>query len=518
MRTGVLSLSLLTALTAVPARADDPFVDSRLTVTLGDDDLLHDAGEQLPDSPRLGFGDRQGYELFYDNLNTRFSGRESLTHLVFHRKLPSFFDRVTTEAAVVMRAMFFHQGDSLRLEDTGSYVRISYHPFDDPDDGLALTAFPFNADRVRLGFLYDLSVGGDDAFVRSVFVNAPGVKLGLEHGALFCWAAFKAVLSQSAISEAANEQGTKESTSEAETVYAAFGGIGADLSGDRLRLEAAGAYIQQGEMTQLDVAGEPVWLAGGAARAVLHLGMPLEDSIDFALYRNDPNRPFLAFQPVRYSPGETSYLLSAEAVALAQHLADVDSYGGTELQRALAWAVRARVQHGYLRLELAWLGRDVGFLAINSPGYPTWSALPDAATNGAQQILAASGDYCFPELHLTLELSAGLQLPAHVTTQIYAKEAGSNAPPVLIGERTLLFSANGQQMTILPDGDDPRPVLQGRAGLRLDLSEMLHTRLWVQYGYDGNNRHLEVTPSLSSALVTAEPHAFGLGISAALRL
>ena len=78
-------------------------MDTRLTWTFGDDDFLHKTGELIPLSPTFGIGDRPQYRLFFDNLNSRFSGRENLTHLVMYKKMPAFIDKLTTEAALVLR-------------------------------------------------------------------------------------------------------------------------------------------------------------------------------------------------------------------------------------------------------------------------------------------------------------------------------------------------------------------------------------------------------------------------------
>jgi len=508
------SILALLILHATPARADDPFVDTRLTVTLGDDDLLHDAGARVPDTPRLGFGDRSGYQLFYDNLNTRFSGRESLTHLVFHRKMPSYFSNLTTEGAVVMRMLLSEQG--VRLEDTGSYIRVGYHPFEDPEDGLTLVAFPFNADRVRLGYLYRLSLGGDDAYPRRTWVSAPGVKLQLDLGPVFGWGAFKAVLSPTALAET-TEQGTKELTSENETIYAGFFGLGADLARDQLRVEVAAAYIEQAENIVADLEGEKVAMAGGAARVVVHFNMGVEDSLDYAIYRNDPNNPLIAFRPVEYRPGETGFMASAEAVWLTQHLASTDSNGDTRDQGGLAWALRSRLQRDYLRLELTLMCRDPGFLTRTEPGFPTWFAFPEIASTGPEMMASLAADYHFPEQHLTLGLSAGVLFPAHITTPLHATGPGSNAPPTLIGTHTVIFDDLGQ-LVVLPEDNDPRPMLNSRLSLRWDLSEMLYTQLWLQYGYDGNRTTLAINPDLTHSRVYDSPHAFGLGLGAALRL
>ena len=73
MRTPVraLSLALLllpTVVSAPPAAWAGDFIDTRISFTLGDDNFFKDAGQQVPDSPRIGIGDRPGYELPFDNL------------------------------------------------------------------------------------------------------------------------------------------------------------------------------------------------------------------------------------------------------------------------------------------------------------------------------------------------------------------------------------------------------------------------------------------------------------------
>ena len=82
-------------------RERDPgdFMDTRLSWTFGDDDFLHPTGSSFPLSPSFSIGDRPQYRLFFDALNSRFAGRENLTHLVMYKKMPGFIPRLTTEAA-----------------------------------------------------------------------------------------------------------------------------------------------------------------------------------------------------------------------------------------------------------------------------------------------------------------------------------------------------------------------------------------------------------------------------------
>ena len=64
------------------------------------DDVLAPTGQRVPVSQLPSIGDRPQYQLFFDALNSRFSGRENLTHLVMYKKLPSFIDPTKLEQNV----------------------------------------------------------------------------------------------------------------------------------------------------------------------------------------------------------------------------------------------------------------------------------------------------------------------------------------------------------------------------------------------------------------------------------
>src|SRR5262249_3998181 len=108
------------------------FMDTRLSWTFGDDDFLHNTGELVPLSPTFSIGERPQYRLFFDSLNSRFSGRENITHLVMYKKMPGFIDHLTTEAALVLRfdmaALSSNTGNlNSALYDAGSYIRVFYN-------------------------------------------------------------------------------------------------------------------------------------------------------------------------------------------------------------------------------------------------------------------------------------------------------------------------------------------------------------------------------------------------------
>src|SRR5690606_32190922 len=126
----------------------------------------------------------------YDNLDTRFTSRESLTHLVVYRKMPAFLRNVTTEASLVVRLEL----EPMRLSDTGSFLRVSYRPYPEaPDDGWSLTALPFDSERVRVGYLYDLTFGGAEFVSYGRLLRAPAAKLDFDRSGVNVFVAAKAI-------------------------------------------------------------------------------------------------------------------------------------------------------------------------------------------------------------------------------------------------------------------------------------------------------------------------------------
>ena len=506
LRTSVTALLVLLA-APLSAQAQD-FVDTRLTVTFGDDDIISQTGEQVPISPLPGFGDRRNYELFFDNLNTRFSGRETLTHLVVYKRMPAFAEDLTTEAALVVRLNL----ETVALADAGSYIRLAYNPWEDaPTDGLQVVLFPFDSERFRLGYLYALSFGGADFIPRRSLFRAPGLKLQFDRGAGYYFLGFKTIPARTPLTvEIEDPEGLTEAEviRVDETQYMVLAGAGWDGAGDRLRIEFGGGWFQQGRLDLPGYPRAPVYSFGEAVRIAWHENMSLGSSIDFSLYRNDPDAPFIAFRPVSYTPGQFGYLVSLEGAAVQQHLADFDETNSTTLENGLAGALQARFQYDYWRLELTGLYRDLGYILKNVPSYIPFQSIPDEATVNPEFFFAATTDYHWPQPHLTLGLSAGLQFPATFSTET---EIGSVEP-----SRTLVIRREGF-VSILPPGVQSVPIFQARLQVRMDLSEMLYTFGWVQYIHDENATRLVVSETEGTRRVFQRSDQVGFGLSMAAR-
>ncbi|MEJ7735324.1 MAG: hypothetical protein WKG00_39835 [Polyangiaceae bacterium] len=507
---------------AAPTRIGD-FMDTRLTWTIGDDDLLHETGIAQPLSPNASIGDRKQYRLFFDNLNSRFGGRENLTHLALYKKMPGFIDKLDTEASLVLRfdiGALSRNTNNLNqaLYDSGSYIRAFYHTDRKADgkEGVGITFWPLDTDRFRLGYLYDISWGGTNSSInQSIFPriqgSAPGVKVSYEHEI------FNAFVGLKTASIVQVEQTLTPGTSEVEEIRVGqtnfgFLGGGGVKAGDYVNVDAGGGFFQQGKFDLPDVKGQSVYTAGISARVVVHdKETSSPQSIDFLLYRNDPNKPQLIFKPETYKPGTISWSASFEGSNLWQNLKDFDEAGQTELQAARAFALQGNLKAGFLRASLTGIYRDLPFVLRNQPSFIPFQSLPEDAETNNEIFVAAAADYFIDFLHLTPGIGAGLQLPATFQTS----SIDISSAPI---ERTVVVREQGN-IAILPIGSSAVPIFQARASLKWDVSQILSAILWAQYVRDNNGTFVERDPNEGTVALRTfvKPDFFGLGSSVQAR-
>jgi hypothetical protein len=503
-----------------PATHSD-FMDTRLTWTFGDDDVLHSTGEALPLSPNASIGDRSQYRLFFDNLNSRFSGRENLTQLVLYNKLPGYIPHLTTEAALVLRidmTQLASQSNNVNdvLEDAGTYLRLFYQTAGSEKDpqGIDLTFYPIDADRFRLGYLYDISWGGSDARInQSIFPSlqgsAPGVKAQFDGKGFYIFAGLKTAtiseVKQLLVSNVPGEDQSTDTVRVSETNYGFLGGGGVDIT-DHFRVDADGGYFQQGRLENPDVLGEPVYTYGASGRLVVHDHMPVPHSVDFLLYRNDPNAPMRLFEPEHYVPGQVSWAVALEGSTLYQHLKDFDVAGATKIQPAHAAALTADIKAGYLRASVSAIYRDLAFVLRNQPSFIPFQTLPQQAKTQDEMFFAFSTDYYLHELRLTPGIAAGLQMPATFSSQSTDQFNQNNSETIVVRQQG--------DLAFLPAGKGRVPIVEARASLKWDLSRIMSAVFWLQFIRDNNATRLELDPSGTVYLREfLAPNFFGFGTS-----
>lgn len=292
-----------------------------------------------------------------------------------------------------------------------------------------------------------------------------------------------------------------------QTNFGVLGGGGVQII-DNLRLDLGGGYFQQGKFNLPDVAGERVFTAGASARIVVHHeDYPAPDSVDFLLYRNDPNKPLIIFKQSEYDADATTWNLSVEATNLWQNLKDFEETGATRLQAARAVALQGNLKTGYLRLSLTGIYRDMAYVLRNVPSFVPFETLPEEAEVGDELFFAFAGDYHIESIKLTPGIGAGLQLPATFKTS--SVDVSGNT----IG-RTVVVRNQGS-LAILPVDRDSVPIFQARASVRWDISTILSAVLWAQYVRDNNGTFVERDPNEGTVALRTfiSPDFFGFGTS-----
>ena len=461
------------------------FMDTRLTWTFGDDDILKDAGEVVPDSPKPGIGDRKGYELFMDNLNLKTKGRENLTHIALYKKMDGFLPGVTTEAGMVVKldlgALAQNQNPKVTdvLMDDGSYLRLSW-TWDKENaakHNVALTFFPFDTERMRVGYLWDISWGGGNIFSTRKAGPAPGFKVELNAGPANVFIGLKTAKVSQVVQ--LGTQDTEEITVQ-ETNYGVLGGAGYDIF-DILRLDVSGGFFQQGTFSFEGLIGSKVYTGGFSGRLTLHDGIAIQNSIDYMLYRNDPDVNVVDWWREKYEPGMFSWSASVEFNYLMQRLADNQKFGTTKTQPAYAGAFQGKVKYGFLRAQLVALMRNLEFILQNVPSVTPFVALPEVGiSTSPEYFFAGTVDYYFESAHLMPYLTGGVQLPATFKTD---------------DPKTVQVVRDQTRRDRLPQGYDMTPVYSVRLGVQWDLSEFMSLLANVQIVRDENATRLKIDSS-----------------------
>jgi hypothetical protein len=495
------------------------FMDTRLTWTFGDNDVLHPTGQLVPLSQNFSIGDRPQYRLFFDNLNSRYNGRENLTHLVMYKKMPAFIPHLTTEASVILRfdlaALAANTGNlNAALYDAGSYIRLFYNTNDNhPREGISATFFPLDTDRFRLGYLYNISWGGTAASINesifpSIQGSSPGLKVQYDRRNFYAFAGFKTASIVEPIQILnLGVNNSVENTSVAQTNYGILTGAGWDPL-PFFRFDVGAGYFQQGKFDLTDVRGKSVYTMGVSGRVVFHHDMPVPQSIDFTLYRNDPMAPMVLFGPEKYDANERAWSVSAEVTQLEQQLKNFDVAGQTTNQGAYAGAIQAVLREGFWRFSATGIMRDLNYVVKNVPGFIPFETLPAGAQTQPEIFGAVAADYYLRKLRLTPGVAGGIQLPS--TFQSSFQLDG------LPASRTIVVRQQGDE-SILPLNDQRRPIYQARVSLKWEISEMLKAFIWVQYVRDNNATLVTTDPNSGQGSLRTFQSPDQLGLAASLQ-
>jgi hypothetical protein len=515
MKRKFLVTFVLSFLTALPATAED-FMDTRLSFVISENNFFAGPGETRTNSPGLGIGADRSNTLFFDNYDTRFSGFETMSHLALYKKMPAFFEHLTTEASLVVRFRIEGEKDEQnQIFDSGSYIRLIYDVTQGQgkDTDLELVLFPVSGDRFRLGYSYMISWGGSGIFPQGVAGEnktrvteniRPAVKLQMNTPWGYGFVGFKTAQLQEHVGEA-------EEPEQIEMVmnYGVLGGIGVDIHG--IRAEVNGGFFTRGTFQHQGVRGEPVYGYGVSYQVGYHRGMEIGTSIDFALYRNDPDMETKFFKPEEYGEG-LSLVIKHEGSFLGHTLEDFDRYATTVNQVAMAFDLNFALKWGYFRAHVDIMYRTLSYLLFEVPGFTPYQDFPGEAKIKDEYFAAVGIDYHFPGLHLTPGIKIGVQMPA-----TYFIEDPVVGGMTFEGPRTIVVT-NESDRSVLPRNEEAMLIFALKANCKWDISETMAMIMEVYYTWDDNQtRYVGTTQEMEVMAQFLDPHILGMNLAVQAR-
>lgn len=454
------------------------FFDTRLAFTLTNENMLVKPGETIPSVPGWRFGTPNSLGiLFFDNYDTRYSGFETLSHVVAYRSYhKNHFD---AEASFVIRVNELTPS-TINLTDDGSYIQLANwkDPTHKDPERITLTAFPVSSDRFRLGYSYRLSWGGDPEYGRAVRSAVPGVKLQYDTAKSYVYVGGKSAVV------------LDRRTAEDKAALAFLAGGGYDVH-PMVRVEANGGYFDRGYNELEDVNSQKVRLFGGSAQVAVHKGMPVQSSIDYRLYKNNGEQIARLFAPVVY-PGGTSWLAMAEATAIGQTLKDPANTGATRIQKGYAADLNVRVMVDRVRVRGDISFRDLAFILHTQPSLPTYSDFPTDYTVSPDLFADLGVDKNWNDF-VTLGVIAGIEMPATLKSPKGIAGGMTGVP----GSSTAVVRNNNIStlITILPVNQDAKPQVAVKGTARFDFGKIYAAVVELYYSYDPNvTRYLRSGP------------------------
>ncbi len=408
-----------------------------------------------------------------DDLKTSDFG--NVSHLGLSVRSPELGSGLRAEAEVSL-LLYSSNAGGLGFQDNASFVRLAWRPESWGEaEGLSFTVLPLTSTRLHLGYEQPATWGRtvySGYGSRSGIGGVPGLEARLTREHWYAFAAAKSVV------------GFNHSSLEAERLALVMAGAGVDVW-PLLRLEAAGAFVQHGAIEAFANLGreERASTRAVSGRVLFHHGAPIGPSVDFALYRQDPEVFEKLFAPEVY-PGGVSASVSLEATWLAQTLMDPDvAEGGMGGQSAEAAALQARLKVDFLRVHALALHRSATFISSEVPGLPPFRAFPQDTELQSELLLSAGADYHFPGPGLTVGLVGRAVWPAAFDNASFLGIPASTPSIVVL--------RGPAELSVLPPGRERQPILLAKATLRWDFGSAFSALGEVFYTQDPNRTETE---------------------------
>jgi len=479
-------------------------VNSSIGFSFADNNVLRGAGETRKNSPSGFVG--QDVPTTLDRVVPS-NYLPSLAHVGAYARIDEG-GAVVGDGALFLRLPLDPRTGAGSISDYGSYIRIARFLNAERNRRLSATFFPYDADRFRLGFHYDISWGGTEVFPRNIRTGqSPGLRFDWDIGSAYAFVGGKTALLRAPTPRVLNNQGGNTTEYVERAFYGLLGGAGVEaLRG--LKLEANGGYFQKGTNTRQSVLGKPIYAGGGSVHVGYDKGLPIGRRINMGLYQIDP---FMldVLAPENYDAG-TAFNVRGEFTYVIQTLEDPSRPASTKNEAAKAAMITAAFRTGATRFLFDVVYRDLTFITFNQTGFIPQQALPDGVSVKPETFLAFSVDHYLGEATgLTPTLTAGLLLPA---TYKGVMPAGMQQSEDTAGIRkAVVRGPNSLDWDILPTGEDERPVVFTKVGLKWNHTRRLAALVEASYGYDHNTSVVLRNDSGHAVRTFDNPHVLGLG-------
>jgi hypothetical protein len=276
-----------------------------------------------------------------------------------------------------------------------------------------------------------------------------------------------------------------------------------------VRVELNGGYFDRGDNELQDVQDQEVKLYGASAQVALHHGMPVTSSLDYKLYKNDPERIGRVFQLPVYKPG-LQWLVMSEATVLGQTLKDPAMTGSTKVQYGTAGDVNVRVMLDRWRFRLDLSYRDAAFILHTAPSLPSYSDFPKAYSITPDFFGAVGVDKNWADKY-TLGVVLGVDKPATLTAP--GGIAGDTAA-MPTGTYTYVVRDVSQPPSPLPQGEKAVPQFAAKVTGQVYFGVLYAALVNVYYSYDGNQtRYTRSGPEDTLQYVFGHFNQIGLDVT-----
>ena len=392
------------------------------------------------------------------------------------------------EAAYVLRLLQFSDVNLSSIDD-GSYIKVNYYfdPTRTRRTNISVTAFPLNADRMRLGYSWRLSWGGSPIFFKGESRRSDQPKSAADAaGSGSAGAARRRSLV--CVLWCQDVGAALRAGSGTALGVRTLGGAGVDLVPGHLRLEANGGFFDRGTIPRVLTQRLPVQTFGVSAQLSAWDGLSPSMSADTALYRNDPNSAARCLTKPIYTPGVSWLLMSA----VYRRGDDAGKSGPGRIQSgAVGSGGRRELPSSVRQLPLP-ARRDVSITAVLLVNQPSlvpfkifrlgmgWKFAPSFCCDRADYFVERSGT--------TIGLTVGVDRPASYKPPTSAVNPVDSTPAILVVR-------NQGDVVILPQGQDVLPAIATKLALRQDFLEMFALIAETYYQYDPNGTRLVTDPA-----------------------